>query len=490
LQSLKSNSQKTKPLIFLCHAKEDIQQVRKIYDKLKNAGLNPWLDEENIMPGQDWNLEIQTTIQKTDFALIFLSQCSVAKTGYVHKEIKWALEKQDEQPEGGIFLIPVKLDECELPYSLSKFQAVDLSDFHGMEKLIHTLKDQFNENIHRAQKSIKHLPNPYINREMLSPDSKMFFGRQKEINTICELLSKTKSVSIIGERRIGKSSLANRIYHELQSSQNTILIYIDCNELEETCSTRDEFFKLMNHKLKQSQNSNNLMFSDNYFNCYSTFKRFIEKQAKQSFKSIVFMDEFESLPKIPFADDTFFSNLRSIANNPANHFAFVTVSKKDLSQLAHNAIDSSNFWNIFHPQYLGMMDTNNINELRTTGFQNSNFELTENDLNIMNYYAGNFPFFNQIVCWYIYDSKIDQTQVNEPQMVNDLKIHYQTIWDLRTLQEQQLLKKLNHPKIAKFKFQMNDMLVRGLVEKKAGTYFTFSRFFDDLIQGAFKLKGK
>jgi hypothetical protein len=88
---------------------------------------------------------------------------------------------------------------------------VDLFESDGMEKLMHSLKHQ-TDVVNSPQ------DNPYVNREMLPPHSDMLFGREKELKTIRELLSKPKSVSIIGERRIGKSSLANRLYHNFSKS--------------------------------------------------------------------------------------------------------------------------------------------------------------------------------------------------------------------------------------------------------------------------------
>lgn len=52
--------------------------------------------------------------------------------------------------------------------------------------------------------------NPYIIKAMIPPGSDMFFGRQAEMRRIKERLcaDSPQSVSLIGERRIGKSSLA------------------------------------------------------------------------------------------------------------------------------------------------------------------------------------------------------------------------------------------------------------------------------------------
>jgi len=330
--------------------------------------------------------------------------------------------------------------------------------------------------------------NPYSNRRMLPPDSDMFFGREREMNNIRDLISASKCVSIVGERRIGKSSLAFRIFHKLQNTENTIAIFMDCDVLSEKCASRDDFFKIINDRFKQSANNHQIQSQDDYFACYSTFKRFIEKQAKQGLNFAIFIDEFERLPQMEFADDSFFSNLRSIANNPMNHLAFVTISKQDLRKLAHQSIQSSNFWNIFHPFTLGLIGGESTQALRSCGFTKAGFELTPEDIKTIDYYAGRFPFFNQIVCQYLFEAKALNTSVNQNQIINDLHPHYKTIWDLRTRQEQKLLKKLGHGNLDKQEFVLNDMVVRGLVQKENDNYFAFSRFFDDLIEKSFKVK--
>lgn len=41
--------------VFLCHSSDDKQTVRDIYDRLREDGADPWLDEKNILPGHDWD---------------------------------------------------------------------------------------------------------------------------------------------------------------------------------------------------------------------------------------------------------------------------------------------------------------------------------------------------------------------------------------------------------------------------------------------------
>ena len=106
--------------IFLCHASEDKPQVREIYQRFKAEGFEPWLDEEDLLPGQLWEQEIPKALKNSDFILILFSQNSVAKHGYVQHEFKLALDAWQEIPEGKIHTIPVRLDNCEIPEKFSK----------------------------------------------------------------------------------------------------------------------------------------------------------------------------------------------------------------------------------------------------------------------------------------------------------------------------------------------------------------------------------
>ena len=133
---------------------------RSLYHRLKQENLTPWLDEIDIFPGQNWDIEIQRAIKKTDFALICLSSISVQKKGYLHKEIKWALDRQSEMPEGDIFVIPVKIEPCKLEDRLSGIHSVDLFEASGFEKLIQSIRYQVQKNGKEVKGQNKDLQQP------------------------------------------------------------------------------------------------------------------------------------------------------------------------------------------------------------------------------------------------------------------------------------------------------------------------------------------
>ena len=62
----------SRPLrIFLCHSSSDKPTVRELYQKLNAEGwMDVWLDEEKLLPGQDWDYEIDRALDKSDAVIV------------------------------------------------------------------------------------------------------------------------------------------------------------------------------------------------------------------------------------------------------------------------------------------------------------------------------------------------------------------------------------------------------------------------------------
>jgi TIR domain/HEAT repeats len=126
------NVKRDTPSIFLCYAREDFERIHALYTLLKGLGLRPWLDKYEMDGGERWRDETEKAVRNADFFIASFSKASVMKRGFVQREYKLAMDTLAERPSGDIFLIPVRLDECELPdlrglgTKLSDFQWVDL----------------------------------------------------------------------------------------------------------------------------------------------------------------------------------------------------------------------------------------------------------------------------------------------------------------------------------------------------------------------------
>ncbi len=125
--------------VFLCHSSEDKSAVRELYHRLKSSGVQPWLDEFDLLPGQEWDREIGNAVRSSDVVLICLSSTSVNKTGYMQREIRYALDVADRQPDGTIFIIPALLELCEVPERLRQWYWVSLFEGDGYDRLMVSL---------------------------------------------------------------------------------------------------------------------------------------------------------------------------------------------------------------------------------------------------------------------------------------------------------------------------------------------------------------
>ncbi len=135
-----TNGEETRQLkVFLCHAKEDVDVVRRIQTMLEADFVHTWMDETDLLPGHEWRLEIEKALDSADLVIICLSNAAVDKTGYVQKEIALAMDLVQMQPEGRLFVIPLRLEECEVPRRLRQWQWLDIFSEDGESKLRQSL---------------------------------------------------------------------------------------------------------------------------------------------------------------------------------------------------------------------------------------------------------------------------------------------------------------------------------------------------------------
>ena len=136
MSEIPSYARSDRPRVFLCHSSGDKGIVRPLCNRLRDDGMNPWLDEERLLPGQEWKEEIPKAVRNSDVVLVCISSHSVGKTGYLQREIRLALDAADEQPEGKIFIIPLRLEPCEVPERLSRWQWANLYQPDGYSRLL------------------------------------------------------------------------------------------------------------------------------------------------------------------------------------------------------------------------------------------------------------------------------------------------------------------------------------------------------------------
>ncbi len=143
--------------VFISHAKEDNQEAIYIYNFLKKNGFNPWLDEKELLPGMQWDYEIKKALSHSDFIIILLSSVSVAKRGYIQREFNLALTHAEIMLDDDIYIIPLKLDECNIPTKLQKYQWINIENENAYDivlKALHTQRQKRLEELSIEERKI------------------------------------------------------------------------------------------------------------------------------------------------------------------------------------------------------------------------------------------------------------------------------------------------------------------------------------------------
>lgn len=157
--------------IFLSYARQDKEKIENLYLKLSDVGFKPWMDTKDILPGERWRVAIEKAIHNSEFFLACLSTNSVNKRGFLQREIKDALDIWEEKLDSDIVLIPARIEDCEVPESLSDFQRADLFEEGGWSLLVKAIQ----EGVKRQTKTIQ----PVVHRITISEAINLYLKHVK-----------------------------------------------------------------------------------------------------------------------------------------------------------------------------------------------------------------------------------------------------------------------------------------------------------------------
>ena len=276
--------------------------------------------------------------------------------------------------------------------------------------------------------------NPYLNRVMIQ-NPREFFGRQREVRRIYSRIdaSHPQSISVVGERRIGKSSLLNFVHSKsnrrlhMTTAADAICVYLDFQGKAEFDIPKfiDYLFNSM-----AVETGDNSCFRD----CERTLdelKNVIEKMHAQGKRMIVMMDEFECITGNDNFTASFFSFLRSLANS--YRVAYVTSSVDELQLMCHNAdISDSPFFNIFSNLPLRPFPEAEARELIAGPSADCGVPLAPYAEQILEL-AGRFPFFLQIACSCVMEQLLDGETIAWDDVAetfrDEVHPHFDFIWE-------------------------------------------------------------
>lgn len=121
------------PSVFLSHSSKDKFFVRELAEKLKPYGIQVWLDEAELNVGDSLTEKIGVAIQEADYLCVVLSQNSI-NSSWVQKELQVAMQK--ELDEKRVVVLPLLLEQVEIPPFLRDKKYADFTDYEKYEESI------------------------------------------------------------------------------------------------------------------------------------------------------------------------------------------------------------------------------------------------------------------------------------------------------------------------------------------------------------------
>jgi serine/threonine protein kinase len=332
--------------------------------------------------------------------------------------------------------------------------------------------------------------NPYLNRVMIkNPED--FFGRKREVKKIYSRLDAPhpQSISVVGERRIGKSSLLNYIYNRknrkrsMQNHDNSIFIFMDFQRSADL--TIPKFIDILFSMFKYEQ-SRELKHIEGEKNL-DQLRDVVQELSNEGKRIIVLMDEFEAITKNENFDMQFFSFLRFLANNFM--VAYVTSSYLELQQMCHNKdVADSPFFNIFSNLPLRPFGRKEAVELITVPSEREGVPLEGYTSRILDL-AGFFPLHIQIACSNLFEFFVENPDV-EPDwqaisrsFKEEVYPHYSFVWTRMDEASKESLCRIAMGRNIgkKYRFVSEDLLRKGYLREEDGDLAVFASSFKDFV---------
>ena len=334
----------------------------------------------------------------------------------------------------------------------------------------------------------KIIRNPYFNRKMIK-DTDDFYGRKREVNLIYSMIDapRPQCVSIVGNRRIGKSSLLYFIYDEnnrkkyIQNPDDFIFVFMDLQTNQDI--TEEEFLYALFAQLKLEAG-----IDVDEGSPYDALIKFASELERNRQKLVVLLDEFESITGNPNFGHKFFSFLRSVANR--YDVAYITSSAKELQKLCHTQeVAVSPFFNIFSSLYLRPFTMREARELITKPSAAAGIPLADY-MDPIFQLAGTFPFFLQIACSAFFDGFLIEGELDDEgiaeiewRFLDEARPHFEYVWEQFSPVEKSVCLKLSKEEQIepREQYALKALERNGYVKRVREGYLLFSKVFNECL---------
>ena len=136
-----ANRQKNEPRLFKVVVIYQVEErtkkkVVELCAQLRACNIDVFMFSESMPIVEDHEVEMEERIRSADSVIICYSENFEKGKGYRHQEVDIALNEQKKRPRGNVYLVPIRLDECEVPAYLNRPRLLDYFKKDHFDKIM------------------------------------------------------------------------------------------------------------------------------------------------------------------------------------------------------------------------------------------------------------------------------------------------------------------------------------------------------------------
>lgn len=328
--------------------------------------------------------------------------------------------------------------------------------------------------------------NPFTHRGPIR-DEEAFVGRTTALSQTLAFLTGGQCVSIVGPRRIGKTSMALHCTRAsvLQSQgvdpRSLCWVLQSCETWERL--SRDEIYQLL-AGLLSAQVDNTAAPSQSGLTPYRQLEQIVRAFSGRHIHLVIVLDEFDLLSRNPALDEGFFTSLRGLVTTYG--ISFLTISTRPLLELTfvQGSTLSSPFFNVFAQVRLGLFTPNEVDKLFERYADRASLLLPEALRLSIAQLSGPHPLLLQIAAFYAVEqltARGEQAPPLEDLFLGEARQHWSYWWQTLTPADRRLLALLPidgpHDRRG-----VQRLIQAGLVHNAAGAPAPLSMSFAAFVQ--------